>query len=151
LLSPDLSFRSAPQVFVAGQLSGVEGYVECIATGMVAGLALAARAGAGGAAANTAGVSGADLAPNAVRPYTPPPRTTALGSLVHYITHASSTNYQPANISFDLLPPIEGLPRAIARDRRARREKQCERALKDFEGWLSALSFQPSASAVAES
>ena len=44
LLSPDLSFRSAPQVFVAGQLSGVEGYVECIATGLLAGLALAARA-----------------------------------------------------------------------------------------------------------
>ncbi len=43
LLNPDLSFRSAPQVFVAGQLSGVEGYVECIATGLLAGLAMAAR------------------------------------------------------------------------------------------------------------
>lgn len=136
LLSPDLSFRDATQVFVAGQLSGVEGYVECIATGLVAGLALAARAGASGAAANTAGVSGADPGPNAVRPYIPPPRTTALGSLVHYVTHASSTNYQPANISFDLLPPMEGLPRAIARDRRARREKQCERALADSASWL---------------
>ena len=102
LLNPDLSFRSAPQIFVAGQLSGVEGYVECISTGLLAGLALAAR------------VTGEN--------FTPPPRTTALGSLVHYITHASSTNYQPANISFDLLPPMEGLPRAIARDRRARRK-----------------------------
>jgi methylenetetrahydrofolate--tRNA-(uracil-5-)-methyltransferase len=70
----------------------------------------------------------------------PPPRASALGSLVHYITHASSTNYQPANISFDLLPPIEGLPRAIARDRRARREKQCERALTDFAGWLETMA-----------
>ena len=116
LLDPDLSFRSAPQVFVAGQLSGVEGYVECIATGLVAGLAMAAR------------VQG--------EPFAPPPRTTALGSLSHYITHAAAGNYQPANISFDLLPPMEGLPRAIARDRRARRERQCEQALMDFERWL---------------
>jgi methylenetetrahydrofolate--tRNA-(uracil-5-)-methyltransferase len=153
LLSPDLSFRSAPQVFVAGQLSGVEGYVECIATGLLAGLALAARAqpeawhghpghehhGQDARATSRIGASGAGPWPNAVRPYTPPPRTTALGSLVHYITHASSTNYQPANISFDLLPPMENLPRAIARDRRARREKQCQRALVDFEKWLEVM------------
>jgi methylenetetrahydrofolate--tRNA-(uracil-5-)-methyltransferase len=136
LLNPDLSFRSAPQVFVAGQLSGVEGYVECISTGLLAGLALAARALGGAAGAEIVGASGAGPSPNAVRPYMPPPRTTALGSLVHYITHASSANYQPANISFDLLPPMEGLPRAVARDRRKRREKQCERALEDFGTWL---------------
>jgi methylenetetrahydrofolate--tRNA-(uracil-5-)-methyltransferase len=137
LLSPDLSFRSAPQVFVAGQLSGVEGYVECIATGLLAGLALAARSG--GAATEVVGASSAGPWPNAVRPYVPPPRTTALGSLVHYITHADSGNYQPANISFDLLPPMEGLPRAIARDRRARREKQCQKALDDFGKWLEGI------------
>jgi methylenetetrahydrofolate--tRNA-(uracil-5-)-methyltransferase len=140
LLSPDLSFRSAPQVFVAGQLSGVEGYVECIATGLLAGLALAARALGGAAATEVVGASGAGPWPNAARPYTPPPRTTALGSLVHYITHAASGHYQPANISFDLLPPIEDFPRAIARDRRARREKQCERALADFESWIAATT-----------
>lgn len=123
LLNPDLSFRSAPQIFVAGQLSGVEGYVECIATGLLAGVALAARA-----QENTSATS-----------YTPPPRTTALGSLIHYITHANPTNYQPANISFDLLAPIEGLPKAIARDRRARREKQCERALADFQSWFGSI------------
>jgi len=140
LLSPDLSFRSAPRVFVAGQLSGVEGYVECIATGLLAGLALAARALGAAAATEVVGASGAGPGPNAVRPYTPPPRTTALGSLVHYITHADTGNYQPANISFDLLPPIEGLPRTIARDRRARRGKQCERALADFESWLETMA-----------
>ncbi|HMD86169.1 MAG TPA: methylenetetrahydrofolate--tRNA-(uracil(54)-C(5))-methyltransferase (FADH(2)-oxidizing) TrmFO [Terriglobia bacterium] len=140
LLSADLSFRSAPQVFVAGQLSGVEGYVECIATGLLAGLALAARALGGEAANGHVGASSAGPWPSAARPYMPPPRTTALGSLVHYITHASSTNYQPANISFDLLPPIENLPRPIARDRRARREKQCERALTDFESWIGATT-----------
>src|SRR5208283_220706 len=136
LLSHDLSFRSAPQVFVAGQLSGVEGYGECIATGLVAGVALAESATGGVAATEVVGASSAGLGPSAARPYIPPPRTTALGSLVHYITHASSTNYQPANISFDLLPPMEDLPRAIARDRRARREKQCERAISDFGSWL---------------
>ncbi len=132
LLNPDLSFRNAPQIFVAGQLSGVEGYVECISTGMLAGLALAARA-----LTDDPQIEARNAA--AVPPYTPPPRTTALGSLVHYITHASATNYQPANISFDLLAPIEGLPKAIARDKRARRKKQCERALLDFASWLDAL------------
>ncbi len=120
LLSPDLSFRASPQVFIAGQLSGVEGYVECIATGLLAGTALAHRA--------------------RQQAFAPPPRTTALGSLVHYITHASPQNYQPANIAFDLLPPMDNLPREIARDRRARREKQCERALQDLQPWLEAVA-----------
>ena len=120
LLHDDLSLRSAANVFIAGQLSGVEGYVECIATGFLAGLAMACR------------VSGDT--------YAPPPRETALGSLVHYITRADAPNFQPANISFDLLPPIEGLPRHIARDRRARREKQCERALHEIDGWLGKMS-----------
>jgi len=115
LLSADLSLRPAPDVFVAGQLSGVEGYVECIATGLLAGMALAARA------------SG--------QAYWPPPRSTALGSLVHYITHADPANYQPANISFDLLPPPESVPRAVMRDRAKRRTWQCERALADLQSW----------------
>ncbi len=116
LLAPDLSLRSNPEVYIAGQLSGVEGYVECIATGLLAGLAIAARAKG--------------------EAFTPPARMTALGSLVHYITHADAEDYQPANIAFDLLPPIEGLPRHVARDRRARRERQCERALGHLDRWL---------------
>jgi methylenetetrahydrofolate--tRNA-(uracil-5-)-methyltransferase len=116
-LAADLSLRCAPDVFVAGQLSGVEGYVECIATGLLAGLAMARRA---------TGES-----------FSSPPRTTALGSLLHYITHADASNYQPANISFDLLPPLDGLPKAITRDRRARRQRQCERALEDLGIWLA--------------
>src|SRR2546427_968764 len=119
LLGPDLSLRAAPQVLIAGQLSGVEGYVECIATGLLAGLAMAERAKG--------------------EAYAPPPRTTALGSLVHYITHADPADYQPANVSFDLLAPIDGLPKSIARDRRARREKQCERALADLQVWLETI------------
>lgn len=116
LLNPDLSLRPSPEVFIAGQLSGVEGYVECIATGLLAGRAIAARARA--------------------EAFAPPPRTTALGSLIHYITHANPANYQPANIAFDLLPPLETMSRAFSRDRRARREAQCQRALVDLNRWL---------------
>jgi len=119
LLAPDLSLRVSPEVFIAGQLSGVEGYVECIATGWLAGLAMAHR------------VRG--------EVFSPPPRATALGSLVHYLTHADPRDYQPANIAFDLLPPTEGLPRAVARDRRARRARQCERALADLANWLESV------------
>jgi methylenetetrahydrofolate--tRNA-(uracil-5-)-methyltransferase len=115
LLARDLSLRGLGRIFVAGQLSGVEGYVECIATGLLAGLALAARA--------------------LDQPFTAPPRTTALGSLVHYVTHAEPGGYQPANISFDLLPPPENLPQAAMRDRAKRRAWQCERALVDLGRW----------------
>ena len=121
-LTPDLSLHAAPDVFIAGQLSGVEGYVECTATGLLAGLAAGCRATG--------------------ECFTPPPRTTTLGSLVHYITHADPNNYQPANISFDLLAPIEGLPRHIARDRKARRARQCDRALTDIARWLEGVRLQ---------
>ncbi len=133
VLEPDLSLRCAPQVSIAGQLSGVEGYVECIATGLLAGVALAHRI--------------------QQKPFAPPPRTTALGSLVHYITHADPDHYQPANIAFDLLPSVEGLPRHVARDRRARRESQCQRALSDLASWLGELplAFPPEATGEAHS
>jgi methylenetetrahydrofolate--tRNA-(uracil-5-)-methyltransferase len=119
LLSPDLSLRRAPGVFIAGQLSGVEGYVECIATGLLAGIAMAHR------------VSG--------EAYGTPPRSTALGSLVYYITHADPHNYQPANISYDLLLPIIDPSRARERDRQARRMRQCDRALSDLDRWLAVV------------
>jgi methylenetetrahydrofolate--tRNA-(uracil-5-)-methyltransferase len=119
LLQADLSLSDASHAFIAGQLSGVEGYVECIATGLLAGLAIAHRCRG--------------------ETFIPPPRTTALGSLVHYITHADPANYQPANISFDLLPPMDGLPRKLARDRQARRERQCERALADLTRWQEGI------------
>ena len=74
-------------MFFAGQISGVEGYVESIATGLAAGLMMAAH------------VRGETL-----RPF---PRETAIGSLLHYISHADPKHYQPANIAFDLFPPLE--------------------------------------------
>jgi methylenetetrahydrofolate--tRNA-(uracil-5-)-methyltransferase len=120
LLSADLSLRAAPDVFIAGQLSGVEGYVECIATGLLTGVALAARA--------------------LVQTFLPPPQVTALGSLVNYVTHAEPGGYQPANISFDLLPPPENVPRAVLLDRSKRRAWQCERALAELDVWRGAVA-----------
>jgi methylenetetrahydrofolate--tRNA-(uracil-5-)-methyltransferase len=119
LLAADLSLGAAPGIYIAGQLSGVEGYVECIATGLLAGFALAARARGQG--------------------LPPPPATTALGSLVRYITRADSADYQPANMSFDLLPPLEPCAGRRTQDRRARREAQCHRALEHLTAWLATL------------
>ena len=62
----------------------------------------------------------------------PPPRATALGSLVHYITQAESKNFQPANITFDLLPSLN----RKVRDRQERRRLQCEFALREFADWI---------------
>ncbi len=111
LLDPALHLRSHPNVFFAGQICGVEGYVESIATGL-----LAAR--------NAVRLAEGE------RP-APPPRETALGSLVHYISAADSRNYQPANITFDLLP---ALPEAVS-DKTARRRAQCQRALQALESY----------------
>ena len=99
----------------AGQISGVEGYTESIATGMLAGIYAAAIA-------------------RGEEPV-PVPRATALGSLVHYITHADAKNFQPANITFDLLEPLEDEMRKKIRDKKERHKLQCERALAAFDAW----------------
>jgi methylenetetrahydrofolate--tRNA-(uracil-5-)-methyltransferase len=113
LLNPSLQMKAHPHVLFAGQICGVEGYVESIATGLMAGMNAAALATGGEPA--------------------PPPRATAFGSLVHYITQAESKNFQPANITFDLLPAL-GTP---VRDRKERHRQQCELALREFDGWYS--------------
>ena len=105
LLGPTLQLRALPNVFFAGQISGVEGYVESIATGLVAGR---------GAAALASG-----------EPVHPFPRQTAVGSLCSYVSSADPDNYQPANITFDLLPKLENPPR----DRKQRQTEVCRRAL----------------------
>jgi methylenetetrahydrofolate--tRNA-(uracil-5-)-methyltransferase len=115
VLTETLSLGDHPNILIAGQLSGVEGYTESIATGMLAGL-YAAQLAHG-------------QAPSAV------PRGTALGSLVHYITHAEAKNFQPANITFDLLLPLEESLRKQIRDKRERHRLQCERALALFDAW----------------
>ncbi|MGC2502074.1 MAG: methylenetetrahydrofolate--tRNA-(uracil(54)-C(5))-methyltransferase (FADH(2)-oxidizing) TrmFO [Silvibacterium sp.] len=123
VLSETLQMRDYPSIFFAGQLSGVEGYTESIATGMLAGLYSAAYA-------------------RGTQP-SPVPRETALGSLVHYITRAESKRFDPANITFDLLVPLEEETRRKVRDKRERHRIQCERALAAFDAWWATLQLQP--------
>lgn len=111
LLRQTLQMREHAQVFFAGQICGVEGYVESIATGLLAGTYAAAI------------VAGMQLLPA--------PRASAFGSLTHYITHANPRNFQPANITFDLLPALD----RKVRDRKERHRLQCELALKEFDAW----------------
>lgn len=119
LLTPVLSLRKHPSILFAGQISGVEGYTESIATGMLAGHYAAALAQG--------------------RESIPVPRETALGSLVHYITHADAKSFQPANITFDLLVPLEEELRKKIRDKKERHRIQCERALQAFDSWHAAV------------
>jgi len=120
LLNEHLALKSGERILFAGQLSGVEGYTESIATGLLAGIY---------AAALTQG-----------RAPVPVPRGTALGSLVHYITHADAKSFQPANITFDLLEPLEEEVRRKVRDKKERHRLQCERALAVFDAWWSAVA-----------
>jgi methylenetetrahydrofolate--tRNA-(uracil-5-)-methyltransferase len=112
LLLETLQMKQHPSVLFAGQICGVEGYTESIATGLLAGLHAAAL------------ITGTQP--------TPPPRATAFGSLTHYITHADPAKFQPANITFDLLPPLD----QKVRDRKERHRQQCQLALRDFDCWL---------------
>jgi methylenetetrahydrofolate--tRNA-(uracil-5-)-methyltransferase len=111
LLNETLQMKAHPQIFFAGQICGVEGYVESIATGLIAGMNAAAL------------VLGEELVA--------PPRASAFGSLTHYITHADAKRFQPANITFDLLPPLD----KKIRDRKERHRMQCELALQEFDQW----------------
>lgn len=116
VLTETLQLRSRPDILIAGQLSGVEGYTESIAGGLLAGRFAAALA--------------QGLTPE------PPPRLTAHGSLIHYITHSEAKNFQPANITFDLLLPLEEEVRKKIRDKKERHRLQCERALEAWQQWL---------------
>ena len=115
---------AAPQVLLfAGQLSGVEGYTESIATGLLSGLYAAAL------------VRGEQPIPA--------PRASALGSLVHYITHADPKDFQPANITFDLLEPLEEELRKKVRDKKERHRIVCERSLAAFDSWWANAGHTP--------
>ena len=120
LLTETLQLRAHPNVMIAGQLSGVEGYTESIASGLLAGRYAASLA-------------------SATQP-TPAPRASANGSLTHYITHAESKRFQPANITFDLLLPLEDDLRKKIRDKKERHRIQCDRALVAWDQWLSSIS-----------
>jgi methylenetetrahydrofolate--tRNA-(uracil-5-)-methyltransferase len=115
-LTPLLTLRDDPLVFLAGQLTGVEGYTESTASGLLAGINLS-RALAG------------------LEPMLPPP-TTMLGALYRYLREADPKHFQPMNANFGL---VDELPESI-RDKRLKREKLAERALSDMQRWTDALS-----------
>jgi methylenetetrahydrofolate--tRNA-(uracil-5-)-methyltransferase len=118
-LRETLQMKAHPRVFFAGQICGVEGYVESIATGLIVGIHAAAL------------VSGAQLVPL--------PRASAFGSLTHYVTHADASNFQPANITFDLLPALE----KKIRNGKERHRMQCEFALQEFDRWMERAGLAP--------
>ncbi len=118
LLGRDLSLKADPRLFFAGQISGVEGYVESAACGYLVALSLHAR------------LTGAEFAP--------PPATTALGALYRHVTgeaHPVGAAYQPTNVVFALFPPLPG--RVKKADKRA---AYLARARKDFEPWAAAVA-----------
>jgi len=120
LLDETLLLKSKERkLLFAGQISGVEGYTESIATGLLAGIYAAAIA-------------------RGEEPI-PAPRASALGSLVHYITHADPKDFQPANITFDLLEPLAEELRKKVRDKKERHRLVCERSLAAFDAWFSAI------------
>lgn len=112
ILNSNLQVKAQPRIYFAGQISGVEGYVESIATGLVAGV--------------NAAFAASGRQPLQI------PRETAIGSLLNYVAHCEVTPYQPANITFALLPPVC----ADLRQKSERKKLQIETALRSFDGWL---------------
>ncbi len=104
--------RRRPTLFFAGQMSGVEGYVESAASGLVAGLNAAAMAK--GEALST------------------PPRTTAIGALAYYVAHADPKHYEPSNITFGIMPMLEQAPK----DKLKKKLAIADRALADLQSWM---------------
>ena len=111
VLKPTWQTRRDAHLFFAGQISGVEGYVESAASGLLAGI-------------NAAAVITCE-APSV------PPRTTALGALSYYVSHADPRTYQPTNITFGIMQPMERAPR----DRMVRKLAISTRALADLDRW----------------
>jgi methylenetetrahydrofolate--tRNA-(uracil-5-)-methyltransferase len=119
LLYPTLQARKSPKLFFAGQICGVEGYIESIATGLLAGV-------------NAARLAQGD------EPL-PPPRGTACGSLVHYIASAGLESFQPVNISFGLLTETSAEIRSRVRDKKERHRIQVQEALANMDQWIDTL------------
>lgn len=116
LLNELLQVKSDPRIYFAGQISGVEGYVESIATGLVAGIT-AARSAKG-------------------QTPLPLPRASAIGSLLNYVANCEVQPYQPVNITFSLLPPLLPEQRKKLKQKAARRQLQVSNGLAAFDIWL---------------
>ena len=112
-LNQFLQLRGRPNLIFAGQITGVEGYVESAASGFLAGLVAVALCNG--------------------ESFNPPPPTTALGALLSYTATATAESYQPMNITYGLFPPLE----QRIRKRRDRRQALADRALQDIQNWSS--------------
>lgn len=119
ILDETLATRSDPRLFFAGQITGVEGYVESVATGWLAGI-------------NAVRVSrGSDMLVA--------PQTSAIGALCRYVSNVETKNFQPVNITFGLLEPLPVELQKKHRNKRERHMVQVERALKDWDGFITEL------------
>jgi methylenetetrahydrofolate--tRNA-(uracil-5-)-methyltransferase len=112
VLAETWQVRKRPTLFFAGQMSGVEGYVESAASGLLAGLNAAALAKGERVSA--------------------PPRTTAIGALAYYVSHADPAHYEPSNMTFGIMPRLEAAPRS----KKLRNVALSERALADLQTWI---------------
>src|SRR5258705_3396759 len=113
VLAETWQVRQQPTLFFAGQMSGVEGYVESAASGLLAGLNAAALAKG--------------------EPVSALPRTTAIGALAYYVSHANPAHYEPSNITFGIIAPLVPAPRG----KRLRIEALAARALADLDAWMA--------------
>jgi methylenetetrahydrofolate--tRNA-(uracil-5-)-methyltransferase len=127
VLADTWQVRARPTLFFAGQMSGVEGYVESAASGLLAGM-------------NAAAMSKGE-------PLSPAPRTTAIGALAYYVSHANPAHYEPSNITFGIMPPLDwarGGPEAVEgpplsplpKGKKFRNLAIANRALRDLQTWL---------------
>jgi methylenetetrahydrofolate--tRNA-(uracil-5-)-methyltransferase len=116
ILVSSMQMRLQPSVFFAGQITGVEGYVESVAMGWLAGI---------NAARMALGMTLLEA-----------PARSAIGSLARYVSQAETKNFQPVNITFALLPPLDESEQRRIRKKREKRQRQVELALKEWEAWL---------------
>ncbi len=118
VLAETWQVRAHPTLFFAGQMSGVEGYVESAASGLLAG-------------ANAAAMAKGE-------PVSAAPRTTAIGALAYYVSHANPAHYEPSNITFGIMPPLSPAPKG----KKLRNLALADRALQDLQAWVHARTSQ---------
>jgi methylenetetrahydrofolate--tRNA-(uracil-5-)-methyltransferase len=121
--------RERPNIFFAGQITGVEGYVESVAMGWLA------------------GQNAARLALNQTLIHAP--QLSATGALARYVSNAQTKNFQPVNITFALLEPLSEQDRRRVRRKRDRHQLQVELGLKEWNNWLQAIHNEPALQAQA--